>query len=279
MSVKIGWADGWPSDEGSKINRHTHNAEGEIIMVSSKQFVLRQTPGLIVLGLLVLFLAAGCSTTTTQSKTNIMDRSNGDRPAIQRSGFLVDYSQLKPGGKDQAALIYINPNAKWSSYNSIIVDPVQFWSSSESVSVEDQGVLTAYFYNALRENLQKDFTLVDKPGPGVMRLQVAITEATSSAPVLRSVSVIVPQARVLNTAQSLATGTYAFVGSAQTEGQIIDSVTGERLGAAIDKREGGLAISAAAQWKWGDAKNVLDYWAQKLPARIVAFQKQQKAGE
>ena len=169
-------------------------------------------------------------------------------------------------------MVYINPNAKWTSYHSIIIDPVQFWSSNDNVSPSDQGVLTSYFYNALRENFQKNFLIAAKAGPGVMRLQVAITDATASTPVLRSVSVIVPQARVLNSAQSLATGSYAFVGSAQVEGRIIDSVTGEVLGAAIDRREGGMSIKTAARWKWGDAQNVLDYWAQRLPARIVEVQ-------
>jgi hypothetical protein len=228
----------------------------------------------IAVCLMVGCLIAGCaSSQTSQPQGSIVDRSKGEQPSVTRSGFLGDYSQLQPGGKDRAALLYINPNAKWSTYHSIIVEPVQFWSSTDTVSPADQSTLASYFYNALRENLQKDFAIVDKPGPGVMKLQVAITDATSATPVLRSVSVIVPQARVLNTAQSLATGSYAFVGSAQVEGQITDSMTGERLGAAIDKREGGQALSAAAQWKWGDAQNVLDFWAKKLPQRLVDLQK------
>jgi len=72
-----------------------------------------------------------------------------------------------------------------------------------------------------------------------MRIQIALTDATSATPGLRSVSVVVPQARVLNLVQSMGTGSYAFVGSAQAEAQITDSVTGERLAASVDKREGG----------------------------------------
>jgi hypothetical protein len=217
-------------------------------------------------------LALGCATSTSQPQSNVIDRARGDRPTVAQSGFLGDYSQLKAGEKDRAALVYINPLTKWSMYNSIIVEPVQFWSSGDTVPAADREVLASYFYNALRENLQKNFILTDKPGKGVMKLQVAITDATSATPILRSVSVIVPQARVLNTAQSLATGSYAFVGSAQAEGQITDSLTGERLAAAVDKREGGMSLSAAAQWKWGDAQNILDFWAQKLPQRIIDSQ-------
>jgi Protein of unknown function (DUF3313) len=47
-------------------------------------------------------------------------------PPIQTSGFLGDYSQLKPGNEGQSALVYINPNAQWSKYTKVILDPVQF---------------------------------------------------------------------------------------------------------------------------------------------------------
>jgi hypothetical protein len=102
-----------------------------------------------------------------------------------------------------------------------------------------------------------------------MRLQVALTDATAPTPGLRSVSVVVPQARVLNLVQSMGTGSYAFVGSAEAEAQIIDSVTGERLAASVDKRLGGMALSSAAQWKWGDAEAAMKYWAEKLSTRLA----------
>ncbi len=230
--------------------------------------------------LCLICVAAGCASTTSQPQANVIDRSKGEKPSVTKSGFLGDYSQLKPGEKDRAALVYVKPGVNWSSYNSIIVEPVQFWGGSgDAASASDHQMLASYFYNALRENLQKSLSLTDKPGPGVMKLQVAISDASASTPILRSVSVIVPQARVLNSVQSLATGSYAFVGSAQAEGQIVDSVTGERLAAAVDKREGGMGIAAAAQWKWGDAQNILDFWAQKLPQRIVELQKSGKTSD
>lgn len=216
--------------------------------------------------LVLLCLAPGCST-TAPTQTNVI---TGERTAPPESGFLGDYSQLKPGGKDRAALVFINPGVAWSKYTKIIVEPVQFWDSMDStVPVSDQQMLASYFYNALRDNLQNFFILVDRPGPEVLKLETAITNVTAATPVLRSVSVIVPQARVLNTAQSLATGSYAFAGSAQAEGQIVDSMTGTRLAAAVDQRQGGMSLKAANQWKWGDAQNVFDYWAQRISQRLA----------
>ena len=99
-------------------------------------------------------------------------------------------------------------------------------------------MLTAYFYNELKTDLEKNVTLVDQGGPGVIVLQVALTNASTATPGLRSVSVVIPQLRVINAAQSLATGSYAFVGSAEAEMKATDAVTGQFL-AGADRQAGG----------------------------------------
>jgi len=105
-----------------------------------------------------------------------------------------------------------------------------------------------------------------------MTLHVALMDATTATPGLRTISVVVPQARILNAAQSLATDSYAFVGSAEAEMKMTDSVSGELLGEAVDKQAGGMGLKGAASFQWGDAQNAMDYWAQKIPARILQLQ-------
>lgn len=109
-------------------------------------------------------------------------------------------------------------------------------------------------YNKLQADLSKNFTLVNRPGPDVMALRLVLMDATTAVPGLRSVSVIVPQARVLNGLQSLATGSYAFAGSAEAEMKLTDSSTNELLAAAVDERAGGMRIKSAASFRWGDAE-------------------------
>jgi hypothetical protein len=224
----------------------------------------------LLAGALLSGAISGCAS-TVQSQPSVIERVSGEKPAPPApTGFLgSDYSLLKPGKEGQAALVYINPNAQWTNYDKIQLKPVEFWDSADSsVPPADQQTLTSYFQNVLRENLQKNFTLVDQGGPGVMTLQVALIKATGATPGLRSVSVVVPQLRVLNAAQSMATGSYAFVGSAEAAMKVTDSVNGQLLAAAMDERKGGLAMSAAMQWKWGDAENAMNYWAEKIAARL-----------
>jgi Protein of unknown function (DUF3313) len=226
-----------------------------------------------------LFLFAACSETVAPSPSIVATASETAAPAApQGVGFLSDYSHLRPGQAGQPQWIYINPQAQWSKYTKVMIDPVTFIASANSqVSPDDQKALADYFYNQLKEQLSQKATIANKPGPDVLRLRVALTDAEGATPGLRSVSVIIPQARVLNMVQSAATGSYAFVGSASCEGEVTDSVTGEQLAAWIGKREGGLALASAAQWKWGDAESVMNYWAKRLADRYVELKSGQVA--
>lgn len=224
---------------------------------------------------LVLMLAISGCATTLESKPEAAKavETGGSLPASV-TGFLgPDASKLAPGPEGGAALVWINPNTQWSRYTKVQLLPVEFWAAGDSkVSPEDQKVLTGYFYNGLRTDLAKNFTLVNEPGPGVATIRVALMDATTATPGLRSISVIVPQVRILNAAQSLATGSYAFVGSAEAETKITDSVTGELLAEAVDRRAGGMGIKGAGSFKWGDAQNAMDYWAQRGTARLLELQ-------
>ena len=95
-----------------------------------------RTLGVIVLFALHLSPLAGC-------------RPGDQPPATESSGFLSDYSQLQPGRADQAHLIYIDPQADFSSYQNVIIDPVAVWqgegSSFSGVSPDELESLRARY--------------------------------------------------------------------------------------------------------------------------------------
>ena len=153
-----------------------------------------------------------------------------------------------------------------------MIAPVTYWAGDDSkVSAADQQALCNYMYNVLVTDLGKTFTIVDQPGPGVIKVSAALEDATSAVPVLRSISVVVPQARALSVIKMAATGTYAFVGSAQGAIKFNDSVTGQLLAAAVDKRVGGASIKNVDVWQWGDAENAMDYWGNEINQRLVQW--------
>jgi hypothetical protein len=188
-------------------------------------------------------------------------------------GLLGDYcSKLEPGAKNQAGMRYINPAAQWTKYSKIMIDPVGFYGGSDSkVPAEDQQKLVDYFTQQLNVQLVKKFEIVQQAGPGVLKIQAALTDVSAATPGLRSVSMVVPQARVLGSLKYLATGTYPFVGGAQAEAKISDSETGEVLAAGVDRQLGGGSAKAGAQWEWGDAENAINYWCEMLTAKLSSW--------
>jgi hypothetical protein len=175
-------------------------------------------------------------------------------------------------GEPVAALRYIDPSARWTQYKKVLLEPVTFWGGDDTkVSPADQDMLTDFFYQAIEQALSKDFELVDKPGPGVLTIHVALVDAQTATPILRTISMVVPQARGLNTLKYLATGTYGFVGGAQAELKVMDSMTHQVLAAAVDRRVGGGSLKTAAQWQWGDAENAMNAWAAQLATRLSSW--------
>jgi len=182
-------------------------------------------------------------------------------------------AQLAPtNDKKEADLRYINPNAQWTQYNKVLIEPVSFWAGDTTkLSAADQKTLTNYFYQQLEQQLAKKFQVVDQPGPGVMTISVALIDATTATPFLRSVSVIEPHVRLIASLKYLATGTFPFVGSATAEAKITDSVTGQVLAAAVSKRLGGGSPKNVDVWELGDAENATTYWAQMTTNRLSSW--------
>ncbi|MDD5268724.1 MAG: DUF3313 domain-containing protein [Methylococcales bacterium] len=225
-------------------------------------FRAKTRTGLPLLGLCLLLLSA-CSTT---QKVAI---NQGD---VNCAFLANDCSLLTTGGKDQAGLRYVNPAAQWSKYNKIIIDPVTFWGGdSTQISASDQQMLVNYFSQQLKAKLGEKFEIVNQAGPGVMKIDVALTDAESATPVLRTISMLVPQAHMLANLKYLATDSFPFVGAAQAEAKITDSMSGQILALAVDKRIGGGSFTTGFQWQWGDAENAINHWAELTANRLSAW--------
>ena len=194
--------------------------------------------------------------------------------SVTKSGFLGDYSQLKEGGEGKALLVYIDPKADIKSYTRVLMDPVKLYASSENsmenVSLDDRKKLLNYADAAIREHLAKNYVFVREPGPGVMRLRVALTEADSSYVALDTISTVLPVGLALAGLQTAATGSCSFVGSAGAEIELQDSQTGKRLVAAVDRQVGGKMTGKGDKFdEWHTVKNAIDLWAERLQTRLA----------
>ncbi len=200
--------------------------------------------------------------------------STGTVETVETSGFLSDYSMLGPGGEGEAALVYWNPQADFAAYDKIWLEPVTVWlgpdSDLQDASPEDRQRLADAFYQALHDKLSADFELEAAPGPGTMRVRIALTDADASNTTMDTLSTYVPQARLLSSAATFALGseTSAFVGEASAEGEVRDSETGALLAAAVDGRAGTKSIGDGTFDKWGDAYQAFDHWAEQFSTNL-----------
>jgi hypothetical protein len=196
--------------------------------------------------------------------------------SVTKSGFLTNYSQLQAGEEGQALLRYINPTVRWLKYRKAMVDPVRIYAGKKSnladADKDERQALANYYTAALREALTKDYMLVTKPGPDVMRIRAAITDADSSMVMLNTVTTIMPIGLAVSSLRRAITGSDSFVGEAQSELEIVDSLSGDRLAAAVDRRIGTKALRSKLG-AWNDAQAAFDYWAEQLQQRLLEMRK------
>jgi len=193
-------------------------------------------------------------------------------PPAGYSGFLHDYSILEPGkGSDDAALSYVKPGARIGDYEKVLVDPVVVYygvgTDLHDIPHEDLETLANHLWAALVTHLEDNYTMVQQPGRGVLRVQVALTEVRSSDVAMNTVSSAIP-IRPISDLKWLATGTQAFVGSAGIEARIVDARSDELLVAVVDRRQGGKRLEGVDN-AWSDVLGAFDYWAQGLDESLA----------
>jgi hypothetical protein len=201
------------------------------------------------------------------------------REAPPHSGFLKDYSELQPREGYAAQEVYINPSAAWSNYNAVLIDSVTLWISdpNQQPSPQDAQMLTDVYYKALADKLGAKFTLATRPGPGVIRVRAALTQAKGANVPLNAITTVVPQLRALTTIGGLAADTAKLVGAASTEAEFVDSVTNDRLAAAADALAGTKGILRAFS-KWADVEAACNNWAERAADFLAKQGARQKPG-
>ncbi|HXJ37285.1 MAG TPA: DUF3313 domain-containing protein [Candidatus Eisenbacteria bacterium] len=192
-------------------------------------------------------------------------------PPVEASGFLEDYGLLRPGGPNELALVYRNPKAVWTSYDKVLLDPVTLWRSGpkalDPVPREDLLRLVTDFQSAVRARLREDFQFVDAPGPGVMRIRLAITEAQGSDPVLDVLTASRGTGRPHPAGGGpLDAETRRFIAAASIEGEIRDAQTNVLLAEGIDRRRSDVPPHET----WADLDRAFASWAERVFGRLEA---------
>ncbi len=179
--------------------------------------------------------------------------------SVTTSGFLGDYSQLETSETNKNIMEYEKPGVNWKQYKRLMVDPivVDYHPSTKSRRVKPAELvkLTDFFHEKIVKAVDDAYPVTNTPAPDVLRIRVCITDIDPT-----------------NTSVNVATSVVAFVpldmGGAGMEAEFIDSVTKERLFAAMEQRKGVPVNVMEGMSKFSHAKGAFKYWAKELRKQL-----------
>jgi predicted small secreted protein len=197
--------------------------------------------------------------------SGMMTASAGFGDDVKYSGFLGSYRHLKPGPEGGVEKRYIKEGVDFSKYNKLMLDGVVFYLADDAqykgINAEEVKELSDTFNKAVVDAIGKDYPLVSEPGPDVLRIRVAITNLEPADPGKSVLTTVTPIGLGLSLLKKGATGSYPGVGKTGMEAELLDSLTNEQVGAAVD-RKGGSKLSGTT--RWGSAKEAFEFWAGRL---------------
>jgi Protein of unknown function (DUF3313) len=187
---------------------------------------------------------------------------------VTPTSFLGSSKSLLEKGKrhDDPLLVYRRPGTSWASYDKVIVDPIEIWTTNHSISADEWSDIQKLgndFGRTLTEKLARSYRIVETSQPGAMRIRLAMIDARPARAAFKVAKDAAPYigVTVADTAWTFITGKPAFGGEVSIEYMIHDSATGELLAAGADRRVGGDQIGKATFTTWGDVKNIVSLWS------------------
>ena len=187
-------------------------------------------------------------------------------PGQENSGFLSDYSKLQPDPDVEGEMLtYVNPDElkDLHRYVVIMVDPVQVYlvTGVDPSELPDRGrtAVVEYFQYSIKSAVADAFPIVTEPGPLVLRLRTALVGVDVGGEVETGGMPDETEAleRTINIAEVMA------------EFELVDSVSGDVIAAAIDKAKLGAGAEIGATHfqrmeRFDAARAAFDTWAEGL---------------
>ena len=186
-------------------------------------------------------------------------------------------AKLQPGESDLAPdLYFVSDAANGRSFDKVMIDPIIYFSPLEemrTISPEDRQTLLNNFHILMGRQLGKDFLLAIEPQRGTVRVQFALLPETREEVALDTVAMVARQDPekeiVIDTlASPLAKGADLLVEALWT-----DAVTGEVLGAMVDRHFGQGGFDGPSFRSWADVNRYLEAYAVLIRYRLCSYRK------
>jgi hypothetical protein len=187
--------------------------------------------------------------------------------AQQNSGFLADYSKLAPAADNPSTKLWINKDVDFKPYQQVMLDQVEVWVSPGSeykgASPDVLKRMADSFTDSFKKSLQPGYQLVDKPGPGVLHIRLAITGINLVKPGFKPTNVL--PVMIVFRAASGAMDAKNVVLTAEME---VLSADNKVVAAAVSTGTGDKTVDEKKDITWKDLQGITDKWAKGLRRRL-----------
>ncbi|MCX5815005.1 MAG: DUF3313 domain-containing protein [Proteobacteria bacterium] len=153
---------------------------------------------------------------------------------------LESSSQLQPQASAPETLIFKKEGVGAKKYIKFLFDPVEIYQGQDAgfsgVSLKDINTVADFMKSEFTRVLQGKYEIVEKPGPGALRIKLTLAGFELTRPALAVMTRIIPVALALNLGKSAAGMQGSFTGSVTFAGEFFDSETNTLLYAFLTKR-------------------------------------------
>lgn len=190
-------------------------------------------------------------------------------PEQTQTGFLGDYSQLKPAPDREGVMLYIDQGFDFRPYTKLMFDPVQVLVTPKPdqppVPPEVIQRIGLQFQQSLVQNLAPAYQIVDQPGPDVLRVRAAITGLEPAKPPPGAIDFL-PLKAAFNVSREAA-GAGPRVAEMKSELEVL-APNGKRVAAATVSRRGDQRLPQGGELTWDSLTPITDYWARNFRSRL-----------
>lgn len=193
--------------------------------------------------------------------------------AADYSGFLDNYPDMTPGKKRESAATWFKPGATLKNYDKVFLDPILLYydpaSEDKSINPDKLKTFTDKFRGVIVDTLEPDYPVVSKPGAGVLRIRLAVTNISVKNAGISAKHALLPGGAALFALEQ-ASGKSILVQNAVMEAELLDSNNDERLAVVIDHEPEETRKNKGDEDKqtWKDIEDTLKFYADQLRERL-----------
>jgi|GEM_PF-1996039 len=184
--------------------------------------------------------------------------------AVTQSGFLKDYTVLKPCKfdkklfQDTHLFIYQREGVNWSRYSCAIVEPVEITGPAKFVGLKaaDEKTICQYLRQSIMESLgRNNYVNVDRTKTNAIRVRAAVTDIDVSEPLINAVTLAAVRMPL-------------DIGGSSIEVEITDAITGQVLCSMAAFGNGNVFQVLQSLEKTGQAQLAIDTCTRQLAEKI-----------